>query len=224
MALAVIDPSKVAARVLGIYTKKDASFDKWAKAEGLHEWEWNEGPKLTQILSDLHDGRTALALVDRVSKPIDASDTGKPKIWDTLKRGFPWSGYITSRLQLSMWGLASMGEGLAKAAPEIGKLAATQGPTVEQRTMPFIALSVSGASNMWTAMAQAYQQIKPAERGDFITPMSYAVEPENLADWRSSSSPTRAGHSSHQGPDHRRTSRRGYAVQAGLGRRPRSQG
>ncbi|HAN32416.1 MAG TPA: hypothetical protein DCQ06_12545 [Myxococcales bacterium] len=183
LALAVIDPVKVAGRVLGIYTKRDASFDKWAKDQGLFDWEWNEGPKLTQLLSDLHDARTAQALVERVSKPIDASDTGKPKIWDTVKRGFPWASYITSRLQLSMWGLASMGEGLAKVAPQIGQLAATQGPTVEQRTMPFIALSVSGASNAWASMLQAYQAINPAERGDFITPMSYAVEPENLADW-----------------------------------------
>ncbi len=185
LALAVIPPDQVAGRILGIYMKKDEKFEKWAKEKGLFKWEWNEGPKLTQILGDLHDKRTAGAIVKRIAMPIDASDTGKPKIWDTVKRGFPWSGYITSRIQLSMWALAAMGEGLQPVAAEIGKLAATQGPTVEQRTMPFIALSISGASNSWTEMVKAYNAIQPNERGDFITPMSYALEPANWAEWQS---------------------------------------
>ncbi|MCO4760416.1 MAG: hypothetical protein KC502_02855 [Myxococcales bacterium] len=184
LALAVIDPTKVAGRLMGIFTKQDEKFAKWAKAKGLFWWEWQEGPKLAQLLGDLHDRRTAASIVSRAAKVIDASDEGKPKIWDTIKRGQPWSGYIISRLQLSMWALASMGEGLQPVAAQIGTLASTQGGTVEQRTMPFLGLSISGASNSWAEMVKAYNAIKPQERGDFITPMSYALEPANWDEWQ----------------------------------------
>lgn len=184
LALAVANPTKVAGRLMGIFTKQDAKFAKWAKEKGLFDWEWQEGPKLAQLLGDLHDKRTAAAIVKRASMRVDASDEGKPKIWDTIKRGQPWSGYIISRLQLSMWALASMGEGLQPVAGQIGTLAATQGGTVEQRTMPFIGLSISGASNSWMEMLKAYQAIQPQERGDFMTPMSYALEPANYDEWQ----------------------------------------
>ena len=184
LALAVVDPSKLAGRLIGIFTLQDATFAKWAKDKGMFDWEWQEGPKVAQLLGDLHDKRTAAAIVKRAGKLVDASDTGKPKIWDTIKRGQPWSGYIISRLQLSMWALAAMGEGLQPVAAQIGTLAATQGGTVEQRTMPFIGLSISGASNSWAEMLKAYQAIAPQERGDFMTPMSYALEPANWDEWQ----------------------------------------
>ena len=183
LGLATLPPKKVAERILAIYTGKKPAFKAWAKSAGLYDWEYKEGPKLQQILSDLHDPRTASAIVSRAAKAIDASEEGQPKIWTTLKKNFPWASYITSRLQLTMWGLASMGEGLKDTAQQIGDLAKTVGPTVEQRTMPFIALGISGASNSWEVMIKTYQEINPMERADFITPLIYAVEPENLDEW-----------------------------------------
>lgn len=183
LALAVIPKEKVLPKILGMFEQKDEDFKKWAKDVGLFEWEWQEGPKLAQILQDLHDPSTAQALVTRAAKAIDASEEGTPKTFGIVKRGFPWGSYITSRLQLTMWAIASMGEGAGEVAEAIGTLAATQGPTVEQRTMPFIGLSISGSSKAWPAMLKAFETISPQERADFMTPMSYAVEPENLGDW-----------------------------------------
>ncbi len=183
LALSVIEPRKVADKILGIFTKKDASFKKWADEHNLFDWEWSEGPKLAQILSDVHDPRTAKDIIARVAKPIDASETGTPKNFAALKRGVPWGSYITSRLQLSMWALAAMGRGLEDVAEDIAVVAATRGLAVEQRTMPFIALGLSGAKNAWPVMLKALQQIDPMERADFITPLVYAVEPENLEEW-----------------------------------------
>lgn len=183
LGLATLPPLKVADRMLSIYQGKNVEFQKWSKGAGLYDWEWKEGPKLQQILSDLHDPRAASAIVSRAAKAIDASETGEPKIWKTLKKNFPWSAYITSRLQLTMWGLAGMGEGLKDTAEQIGELARTVGPTVEQRTMPFIALGISGASNSWEVMLKTFQLIDPMERADFITPLIYAVEPKNLEEW-----------------------------------------
>ncbi len=185
LALAVIPPEKVLPKLLGIFEGKDEEFKKWAKEVGLFDWEWQEGPKLAQTLGDLHDPAAAAALVTRAAKMIDASEEGTPKTYAALKAGFPWGSYITSRLQLTMWGLASMGEGLTPVAEQIGTLASTQGPTVEQRTMPFIGLAVSGASGAWPAMIKAMKTMDAAERGDFMTPMSYVVEPQHLEEWNS---------------------------------------
>ena len=183
LALAVIPPEKVLPKLLGIFEGKDEEFKKWAKEVGLFDWEWQEGPKLAQTLGDLHDPAAAAALVTRAAKMIDASEEGTPKTYAALKAGFPWGSYITSRLQLTMWGIASMGEGATPVDEQIGTLAATQGPTVEQRTMPFIGLAVSGASGAWPAMIKAMKTMEAAERGDFMTPMSYAVEPQYLDEW-----------------------------------------
>lgn len=181
LALSVIHPGKVTSRILTIFTMKNGTFAKWAKDAQLFDWEWQEGPKLAQVLSDLHEPKTAPAIVARMCKVIDASR--EPSNWKIIKKDFPYHAYITSRLQLSMWGLAAMGSGLSETAEAIGTCAATQGLTVEQRTMPFIALSISGAGNMWPVMIKTFQAIVPAERADFVTPMVYAVEPENLEEW-----------------------------------------
>lgn len=183
LGLATFPRGKVANRVLSIHDGQNADFNKWAKDAGLFDWEWKEGPKLAQILSDVHDPRTAASIVARMGKLIDASEEGTPKTFALINKGFPWSGYITSRLQLSMWGLAGMGDGLKEVAPQICELAKTVGPTVEQRTMPFIALGISGASNSWSEMLKAFGEINPAERPDFITPLLYAVEPQHLDEW-----------------------------------------
>ena len=183
LALAVIPKEKVLPKILGMFEQKDADFQKWAKDVGLFDWEWKEGPKLAQILQDLHDPSSANALITRAAKAIDASEEGTPKTFGIVKRGFPWGAYITSRLQLTMWSVASMGEGAGEVAEAIGTLAATQGPTVEQRTMPFIGLSISGTSKAWPAMLKAFETISPQERADFMTPMSYALEPQHMDDW-----------------------------------------
>lgn len=185
LALAVIPPEKVLPKLLGIFEGKDEEFAKWAKEAGLFDWEWQEGPKLAQTLGDLQMAAAGPALVARAAKAIDASEEGTPKTYAALKPGFPWSGYITSRLQLTMWGIAALGEGASGIAAQIGALASSSGPTVEQRTMPFIGLAISGASNSWPEMLKAFQAIPPQEQADFMTPLSYALEPQNLAEWQS---------------------------------------
>ncbi len=183
LALATLPPQKVVDRILSIHDRKNQEFAKWVKTAGLFDWEWKEGPKLAQLLSDLHNPATASSIIRRAGKAIDASEEGTPKTFKLIKKAFPWPAYITSRLQLTMWGLASMGEGLKDSAEQIGELAKTVGPTVEQRTMPFIALGISGASNSWEVMLKSFLAIDPKKRADFITPLLYAVEPSNLDEW-----------------------------------------
>ena len=184
LALATMPKAKVGDKILGIFLKKDADFDKWVKTAGLFDWEWTEGPKAPQILADLHDPKTASALIAAAGKAIDASEAGTPKTFTAVNKALPWSGYVTSRLQLTMWALASMGAELAPYAQEIATVAKTQGLAVEQRTMPFIGLSLSGAPNAWQVMAKTFTEIAPEERADFLTPLSYAVDTQNLAEWK----------------------------------------
>ncbi len=181
LALANIDTAKAAKKLQAVYTQKDPEFEKWAKEYGLADWEWKEGPKAIQILSDLHDPSTAADLVAAVSKAVDAETA--PADYTIKNKQLPWQSYIMSRVQMTMWALASMGEGLAPVADAIGEVAKARGLTVEQRTLPFIALSIAGPSNGWASMLKAYEGIVDNEKPDFLTPLSYMVEPENMDEW-----------------------------------------
>ncbi|MSQ82953.1 MAG: hypothetical protein EXR77_08555 [Myxococcales bacterium] len=182
LALGVVDPAIVSKKLLAMYTQRDPEFEKWAKEYGLADWEWKEGPKLIQVLADVHDPATALDLVAMMGKPIDAS-TSPGDYEQKMGKSLPYAGYITSRLQLSMWALAAMGEGLAPAAEQIAANAKSSGLTVEQRTFGFNSLAFSGASNAWPVMFKVFSELPDAEKPDFLVSMSYAVEPENLEDW-----------------------------------------
>ena len=183
LALATFPREKVADKLLGIYLKKDADFEKWTKVVGLFDWEWKEGPKVIQVLSDVHVPKTASAILAEMAKPVDVTEEATPPTFKAINKALPWAGYIISRLQLSMWALAGMGKDLDPIAEEIAKVAKTQGLGVEQRTFPFIALAVSGAPSAWTVMSRTFTEIAEAERGDFLTPMIYAVDTQNYDDW-----------------------------------------
>ncbi len=181
LALANVDTGKLAKKMIAIYTQKDPEFEKWGKEYGLAEWEWKEGPKAIQILADLHEPSTAGDLVAAVSKAIDAETA--PADYAIKNKQLPWQSYIMSRVQMTMWALASMGEGLNPVADKIGEVAAARGLTVEQRTLPFIALAIAGPTNGWASMLKAYETIVDNEKPDFLTPLSYMVEPENMDEW-----------------------------------------
>ncbi len=181
LALGTVDPALVSKKILAIYNLKDPEFEKWAKEYGLSDWEWKEGPKAMQVLVDLHDPATALDIIASINKPID----GEHPMGDyALKnKQVDWTSYIKARLTLSIFALASMGEGLAPVADKIGEVAKNTGLVVEQRTGPFLGLSIAGPSNGWASMLKTFSEIADNEKPDFLTPMTYAVEPENLADW-----------------------------------------
>jgi hypothetical protein len=184
LALATIPRDKVAKKALDIFQRKDTVFEAWAKNVGLFDWEWQEGPKLAQVLSDVHAPETALVLVQAAAKPIDASETGTPKSFTAVMKALPWQGYITSRIQLTMWALAALGAGIPEdAGGEIAKAAANSALAVEQRTMPLIGLAISGAPHAWKNVLDGYQKTAEMERPDLLTPLAYALDPENLADW-----------------------------------------
>lgn len=181
LALGTVDKSLLAKKMIAIFNQKDPDFEKWAKEYGLSDWEWKEGPKAIQVLADLHDPSTAADLIAAANKAID----GATPMGDFVQKNknLPWPSYITSRLQLTMWSLAAMGEGLAPFADKVGEVAKNAGLAVEQRTLPFIGLAISGASNSWPSMLKAYSELPDGEKPDFLTPMTYALEPENLDDW-----------------------------------------
>ncbi len=196
IALGTVDTAMASKKILALLTQRDPEFEewakefeewakefeKWAKDYGLSDWEWKEGPKLAQVLADLHDPQTAQDIVAMMGKPIDAS-TSPGDYEQKMGKSLPYAGYITSRLQLSMWALAAMGEGLAPVAEKIAANAKSNGLTVEQRTFGFNALAFSGASNAWPTMFKVFSELPDAEKPDFLVSMSYAIEPENLEDW-----------------------------------------
>ncbi|MBM4344798.1 MAG: hypothetical protein FJ100_15635 [Deltaproteobacteria bacterium] len=182
IALGTVDGGVLSKKILAMATQRDPEFEKWAKEYGLSDWEWKEGPKLAQVLADLHDPQTAQDIVAQMGKPIDAA-TSPGDYEQKMGRSLPYAGYITSRLQLSMWALAAMGEGLAPVADKIAANAKSNGLTVEQRTFGFNALAFSGASNAWPTMFKVFSELPDNEKPDFLVSMSYAIEPENLDDW-----------------------------------------
>jgi len=183
LALGTVDPARLSKRMLAIYTQRDPDFEKWAKEYGLSDWEWREGPKAIQVLGDLHDPATAEDLVAMAHKPIDASKS--PGDYDQkLGKSLPYAGYVTSRLQMTMWALAAMGEGLTPVADKIALGAKTSGLTVEQRTFPMNALAFSGASAAWATVYKVFNELPDNEKPDFLSPLSFAIGPEQVDEWQ----------------------------------------
>lgn len=184
LALATFPRDKVAKTALDIFTKKDTRFEAWVKTAGMFDWEWQEGPKLAQVLSDVHAPSTALALVQAVAKPVDVTDAGVPKTFTVINKALPWSGYLTSRFQLAMWALAAMGNEIpADAVAEIAKTSLSSGLAAEQRTLPLTGLAISGSALAWPTILKVFTDAAEIEKAEFLTALSYALDPEHLAEW-----------------------------------------
>lgn len=183
LALATISPKeKVVDRIVGIYENKDEKFLAWTKKQDLFDWEFKDGPKLAQVLSDLHHPKSAPAIIARIGSPIDAANP--PGSFVTVKKNAAaWGGYLTAPIKLASFGMAAMGKDLAPHAPAIAEVAKNDGLAAEQRTLPAIGLGLSGAPNAWSTLLGLYKELPENTRPEFITALTYALEPQHLAEW-----------------------------------------
>lgn len=185
IALSTFPKQKVADRVLQIYLQKDPAFEEWAKKAGLFSWEWQEGPKAMQVLADLHLPSTASTILASISKgAIDDSDGAAPPTFKIVNKALPWAGYVMSKVQLTTWLLAAMGEGITPAiAAEIGAIARNGQLNPAQRLHPLLGLALSGSTAAWPALVKVYNESSEQERADFLDPLAYAVDTAHLAEW-----------------------------------------
>ena len=185
IALAVVPKQKVADKLMGIYTQKDPAFEEWSKKAGLFPWEWQEGPKAMQVFADLHLPSTASALLASIAKPLDVSEDKTPATFKIVNKALPWAGYVTSRIQLSTWAFAAMGEGLAPIASEIAAVGKNANLAREQRVHPALGLAFSGASNAWPTLLDIFKASAVSDRGEFLPALAYAVDTAHLGEWTS---------------------------------------
>ena len=185
IALATMPKQKVADKVMGIYTMKDPAFEEWTKKAGLFSWEWQEGPKMMQVLADLHLPSTAPALLASISKPLDVSETATPATFKIVNKALPWAGYVTSRIQLSTWALSAMGDGLTQYAPDILTIGKNSNLAREQRVHPALGLAFSGSDKAWPTLLQIFKDSSETDRGEFLPALAYTVDTAHLAEWNS---------------------------------------
>jgi hypothetical protein len=183
IALATFPKQKVADKVMGIYTMKDPAFEEWTKKAGLFGWEWQEGPKMMQVLADLHLPSTAPAILASISKQLDVSETATPATFKIVNKALPWAGYVTSRIQLSTWALSAMGDGLTQYAPEILAIGKNANLAREQRVHPALGLAFSGSDKAWPTLLQIFKESSDTDRGEFLPALAYNVDTAHLAEW-----------------------------------------
>lgn len=183
IALATMPKQKVADKILGIYEQKDPAFEAWTKTAGLFSWEWQEGPKLMQVLADLHMPSTAPAILASISKPLDVSESATPPTFKIVNKALPWAGYVTSRIQLSTWALSAMGDGLTPYAPQILEIAKNANLAREQRVHPALGLAFSGSPAAWPTLLKIFKESSDTDRGEFLPALAYNVDGEHLAEW-----------------------------------------
>ena len=183
IALATFPKQKVADKVMGIYTMKDPAFEEWTKKAGLFGWEWQEGPKMMQVLADLHLPSTAPAILASISKPLDVSETATPATFKIVNKALPWAGYVTSRIQLSTWALSAMGDGLTQYAPDILAIGKNSNLAREQRVHPALGLAFSGSDKAWPTLLQIFKESSDTDRGEFLPALAYNVDTAHLAEW-----------------------------------------
>ncbi len=183
LAVATFPREKIAEKMLKILDNKDTEMPVWAKQAGLFDWEWQQGPKAMQLLIDTHVQSSAAALVSHLDKPVKAADTDSPNTFKAINKNLPWSAYVVSRFQLSTWALASLGAGLDPVAADIGKLSKTN-YALEQRSHPLLGLAISGSNKAWATVLDVFTAIPSGERGEFVQAAVYAVDTQNLDEFK----------------------------------------
>lgn len=183
LAIATFPRQKVADKVVGIFTGKDPEFDAWAKQVGLFPWEYQQGPKTMQLLTDVHLASTVQPILSVLSKPVQAMDSDAPKEWKLINKNLPWGGYVISRFQLATWTLASLGKALDPVAQQIADISTKSDNPLEQRSFPLLGLAISGATNGWPTVLGVFKKVPAGERGEFVQAALYALDTQNLDEW-----------------------------------------
>lgn len=185
LAMATMPRQKVADKVMGIFTQKDAEFEAWAKQAGLFPWEWQLGPKTMQLLTDLHLASTAVPMMAVLEKDIREVANKEPREWKLINKSLPWGGYVVSRYQLATWTLASLGKGTEPIADRIVAVASNSDNALEQRRFLLMGLALSGAANGWSSVLKVYKAVPAGEKALFVEPLMFALDTQNLDEWNS---------------------------------------
>lgn len=103
MAFAKIGPVAVP-HLIKVLEGADEEFVTWAKNQSIPKWEWQEGPKIIQILGDLRDKSATAAIAANFARDLAPIDGLSEKLQER------WIQNQTNRLVIAMIALGQIGD------------------------------------------------------------------------------------------------------------------
>lgn len=103
MAFAKVGPAAVP-HLVKVLKGEDEEFTTWAKNQSIPKWEWQEGPKIIQILGDLRDKSATAAIAENFARDLAPIDGLSEKLQER------WIQNQTNRLVIAMIALGQIGD------------------------------------------------------------------------------------------------------------------
>ena len=103
IAFAKIGPAAVP-HLVKVLKGGDEEFNAWAKNQSIPKWEWQEGPKLVQILGDLRAKDATTAIAENFARDLAPIDGLSEKLQER------WIQNQTNRLVVAMIALGQIGD------------------------------------------------------------------------------------------------------------------
>lgn len=146
----------------------------WARSNGIPDWEWQDGPKVVQLIGDLSDPEASLAVAENMAKkliePAGITDQALEQ----------WKIANSNRITINMLTLARIGDD--RVVPVLQALIADPMADFKQRMDSASALAAIGSPAAVDALFKVYEESTDQRfRAPFLRPLTAAMGPAQLA-------------------------------------------
>lgn len=146
----------------------------WARANGVPDWEWQDGPKVVQLIGDMSDPDSALAVAENMSKKL-IEPAGITE--QALEQ---WKMANSNRITINMLTLARIGDD--RVVPVLQALIADPMADFKQRMDSASALAAIGTPAAVDALFKVYEESTDERfRAPFLRPLTAAMDFAHLA-------------------------------------------
>jgi HEAT repeat protein len=181
-ALAKIGKPAVAPLV-AIATGKEEGFEglfkdlrETAKKEGVYEWQWQDGPEVVQVLSDIADKDAAPALAESIGKPLNPPvgvDDRVLRLWQVAQQ---------NRITMCMMGLWKVGD--ASLIDKLKAVIMNPDNDAKQRLDTATATALLPDFVGVSAVLDVFRKSKDSRfRAPLVKPISLGLDWAHLKEW-----------------------------------------
>lgn len=176
MAFAKIGPPAVP-HLLEVLKGEDEEFNAWAKNQSIPKWEWQEGPKIVQILGDLRDKSATGAIAENFARDLAPIEGLSEKLQER------WIQNQTNRLVMAMIALGQIGDDSYVDVAE--KVIPNQPDRDTTQRLNFAtSLAFVGTETAVSSLFKFYVAEQDYRfKAPLLVPLSMALDEARLPDW-----------------------------------------
>ncbi len=173
LALVKIGGEEVVEKLVATLEGENDSLRRFARDRGVPDWEWQDGPKIAQVLGDLSDQSAAKAVAENMAKRLLEPAGVTDKALDS------WRISQSNRLTINMLTLARIGDD--SVVEILAETIAGTDNDIKQRLDSATALAVIGTDNAIEALFKIYEESEDQRfRAPLLLPLSLALNSATL--------------------------------------------